>query len=62
MSLDNALTVAAEIKVIRDRIRDAQSELSEVNTRRATLQSEIADLQAALVTKRQEFRNEASNA
>jgi hypothetical protein len=59
--LNQALDVAAELRVLRDRLKQTQEELSDVNARRALLQADIASIQAAIATKRTELRTASSD-
>ncbi len=61
MPLNQALDVAAELRVLRDRLKQTQEELSDVNARRALLQADIASIQAAIATKRTELRTASSD-
>jgi hypothetical protein len=59
--LNQALDVAAELRVLRDRLKQTQEELSDVNARRALLQADVASIQAAILLKRTELRTASSD-
>jgi hypothetical protein len=61
MPLNQALDVAAELRILRDRLKQTQEELSDVNARRALLQADVASIQAAIATKRTELRTASSD-
>ncbi len=61
MPLNQALDVAAELRVLRDRLKQTQEELSDVNARRALLQADVASIQAAILLKRTELRTASSD-
>jgi hypothetical protein len=53
--------VAAELRVLRDRLKTTQEELSDVNARRALLQADVASIQAEITLKRAELRTASSD-
>lgn len=61
MPLNQALDVAAELRVLRDTLKQKQDELGDVNARRALLQADVASIQAAIVLKRTELRQASSD-
>ncbi len=61
MPLNQALDVAAELRVLRDRLKTTQEELSDVNARRALLQADVASIQAEITLKRAELRTASSD-
>jgi hypothetical protein len=61
MPLNQALEVAAELRVLRDTLKQKQDELGDVNARRALLQADVASIQAAIATKRTELRTASSD-
>lgn len=61
MPLNQALDIAEELRVLRESLRVKRDELAEVNARRDTLQTEIADIQAQMATKRAELRQASSD-
>jgi len=61
MPLNQALDVAAELRVLRDTLKQKQDELGDVNARRALLQADVASIQAEITTKRTELRTASSD-
>ncbi len=61
MPLNQALDVAAELRILRDTLKQKQDELGDVNARRALLQADVALIQAAIATKRTELRTASSD-
>ena len=61
MPLNQALDVAAELRVLRDTLKQKQDELGDVNARRALLQADVASIQAAILLKRTELRTASSD-
>lgn len=61
MPLNEALAVAAELRVLRDTLKQKQEELGDVNARRALLQADIASIQAAITLKRAELKTASSD-
>jgi|688.fasta_scaffold742892_2 hypothetical protein len=61
MPINQALDVAAELRVLRDTLKQKQDELGDVNARRALLQADIASIQAAILLKRTELRTASSD-
>jgi hypothetical protein len=59
--LNQALDVAAELRILRDTLKQKQDELGDVNARRALLQADVALIQAAIATKRTELRTASSD-
>ena len=61
MPLNQALDVAAELRVLRDTLKQKQDELGDVNARRALLQADVASIQSAITLKRTELRTASSD-
>ena len=61
MPLNQALDVAAELRILRDTLKQKQDELGDVNARRAFLQADVASIQAAILLKRTELRTASSD-
>ena len=61
MPLNQALDVAAELRILRDTLKQKQDELGDVNARRALLQADVASIQAAILLKRTELRTASSD-
>ena len=59
--LNQALDVAAELRVLRDTLKQKQDELGDVNARRALLQADVASIQAEITTKRAELKTASSD-
>jgi len=59
--LNQALDVAAELRILRDTLKQKQDELGDVNARRALLQADVASIQAAILLKRTELRTASSD-